>query len=89
MSEKPIARLVTTAVVAPLCVLCFIGPVVVASGIAGAWGWLSGLDPAVILGLVALFAALAYGLLRRRKARISRHEPVATSPAPPTYKGVP
>ncbi len=89
MSDKPIAGLVIAAVVAPLCVLCVLGPVILASGVAGAWGWLSGLGPAVILVFVVLFAALAYGLLRRRKARTSRHEPVATSPAPPTHKGVP
>ena len=89
MSDKPIAGLVIAAVVAPLCVLCVLGPVILASGVAGAWGWLSGLGPVVVLGLVVLVAALVYGLLRRRKARTSRHEPVATSPAPPTYKGVP
>ncbi len=89
MSDKPIAGLVIAAVVAPLCVLCVLGPVILASGVAGAWGWLSGLGPVAVLGLVVLVAALAYGLLRRRKARTSRHEPVANRPAPPTHKGVP
>ena len=86
MSEKPIAGLVTAAVVAPLCALCFLGPVVLASGVAGVWGWLSGLGPTVILGLVLSVAALVYGLFRWRKLRTSRHEPAADGPVPVTRK---
>jgi protein-S-isoprenylcysteine O-methyltransferase Ste14 len=86
VSDKPIAGLVIAAVVAPLCVLCVLGPVILASGVAGAWGWLSGLGPAVILGLVLLVAALACGLLRWRKLRTSRHGPAADGPVPATRK---
>lgn len=58
------------AVAIPLAILCCLGSAGVASLMVGAIAWLSGLKVAAILGAVVTGCILAYGLLRRRKARL-------------------
>ncbi len=69
MDDKPIAMLVAAAVVAPLCALCILGPVVLGSAVAGLFAWLGGFDPVAALGLAVIGAILAYGFFRRRRDR--------------------
>ncbi len=67
MNDKPIAMLVTAAVVAPICALCILGPAVLGSAVAGAFAWFAGFDPVAVLALAVIGAILAYGFFRRRR----------------------
>lgn len=69
MDDKPIAMLVTAAVVAPICALCILGPVVLGSAVAGIFSWFAGFDPVAALGLAVIGAILAYGFFNRRRDR--------------------
>ncbi len=69
MADKPIAMLVAAAVVAPICALCILGPVVLGSAMAGMFAWFGGFDPVAALGLAVVGAILAYGFFRRRRDR--------------------
>jgi hypothetical protein len=69
MSDKPIAGLVTAVAIAPLLVVCCLGPAVVASALAGIAAWFSGANAVTVTGLAILAAMLAYGSVRWRKAR--------------------
>ena len=55
MSDKPVAMLVTAAVVAPICALCVVGPAFLFSWLGGLVG---GLDPVVATGLAIVGAIL-------------------------------
>ena len=68
MDQKPRAGIATTAMVAPLLVLCCLGPVVVASIVGGILGWLGSLGPAKIIGAAVLLGAVAYGLCQSKSA---------------------
>ena len=69
MDDKPIAMLVTAAVVAPICVLCILGPAILGSAVGGVFAWFAGFDPVVALGLAVIGAILAYGYNRGRRDR--------------------
>ncbi len=69
MSDKPIAGLVTAAVVAPICVLCVLGPALLGSALAWLTGWFSGFSAVATTTLAIAAAILAYGYFQRRKAR--------------------
>ena len=69
MDDKPIAMLVTAAVVAPICALCILGPAILGSAVAGVFAWFGGFDPVAAMGVAIIFAILAYGFLRRRRDR--------------------
>ena len=69
MNDKPIAMLITAAVVAPICALCILGPVVLGSAVAGVFSWFAGFDPVAAWGLAVIGAIPAYGFLRRRRDR--------------------
>ncbi len=67
MNDKPIAILVTAAVVAPICALCILGPAVLGSAVAGVFAWFAGFDPVAVLALAVIGAILAYGFFSRRR----------------------
>ncbi len=69
MDDKPIAMLVTAAVVAPICVLCILGPAALGYAVAWVSAWFSGFDPVAATGLAVIFAILVYGFFRRRRDR--------------------
>ena len=71
MSDKPVAMLVTAAIVAPICALCVLGPAFLFSWVAGLFG---GLGPVTATGLAIVAAILVYGLAKRRKERRLRTE---------------
>ncbi|MEW6629514.1 MAG: hypothetical protein AB1440_01470 [Pseudomonadota bacterium] len=68
MDEKPFAGLVTAIIIAPLAVLCCLGPLLIGSALGGVAGWLGGQR----LGLTAVLAlsagAIGYAVMRRRRA---------------------
>ena len=72
MSDKAIAGLVTAAVVAPVALLCCLGPVVLGSIFGGIVGWIGGLNLVAAAGMALAIGLFAYGFLRWRKAR--RHQ---------------
>ncbi len=74
MDDKPIAMLVAAAVVAPLCALCILGPVVLGSAVAGVFAWFGGFDPVAALGLAVIGAILAYAVVKRIKKKSAGKE---------------
>jgi hypothetical protein len=69
MSDKPIAGLVIAAMVAPVALLCCLGPVVLGSILGGIVGWLGGLNLIAAAGAALAIGLLICGFLRWRKAR--------------------
>ncbi len=80
MSDKPIAMLVTAVGIAPICVLCVLGPAVLGSLLAGAFAWLGATGPVLTIGLMIVAGLLVYRTIRRRKVqtqdRAERSEPI-------------
>ncbi len=69
MSDKPIAVLVTTAIAAPLMVVCCLfAPAAIAWLVAWASGWVAGIGAAASTGLAIVAALLVYGFTRRRRS---------------------
>lgn len=75
MSEKLFAGLATTVVLAPVCVVCVLGPAVIASIFTGVAAWLGGFDAIVTTGLVLIAGVAIYGFIRKRGARRNPVEP--------------
>lgn len=67
MSDKLLAGLVTAAGIAPLCAVCVLGPTAVGAMIAGAFGWIAGAGPLLIIGLMVAVGLLVYRDFRRRR----------------------
>ena len=70
MSDKPTAVLLTTAIAAPVMVVCCLfGPAVIAW--AGVWlsGWITGVGAGTSIALAIIAAIVVYGLGRRGRAR--------------------
>lgn len=60
MSDKPLAVLLAAVAVAPLCVVCILGPAVIGGMFAGWFGWMRDLSigQTSILGLVVAMVAI-------------------------------
>ena len=92
MGEKFVAGIVTAAAIAPVCAVCILGPAVVGSLFAGAFGWLGDFGS---LGTIALMIAAGAGVLvyrdfsrRRRRAQPDREAASdVASHAAPTSEG--
>ena len=69
MGQKTIAFLLAATVVAPLCALCILGPIVLGSAIAGIAAWIGGFDILVTTGLAITAGAVLYGLIRWRRGK--------------------
>ena len=69
MNDKPIAMLITAAIICPICMLSILAPVFLSSAVAGVFAWFGGFDPVAALGLAVVGAILAYGFFRRRRDR--------------------
>ena len=75
MDDKPIAMLVTAAIICPICMLSILAPAFLGSMVGVVSGWFSELSPAPTTGLAILFALLAYGMVKRIKTnRISKED---------------
>lgn len=68
MSDKPIAGLLAAIAVAPLCLVCVLGPAAFVA--AGGWflAWLGGFGMPLIASVVAIGGWLAWHALRQRTA---------------------
>lgn len=68
MSDKPVAILVTAAAVAPLCLICVLGPAALVA--AGGWflAWFGDLGMPLIASVLAVGGWLAWRTLQRRSA---------------------
>ena len=69
MNEKLVAGIVTAAAITPICAVCILGPAVIGSLFAGAFGWLGGFGPLATLALMIAAGALVYRHFLRRRAR--------------------
>ena len=69
MDDKPIAMLVTAAIICPICMLSILAPAFLGSALAWVFAWFGGFDPVAALGLAVIGAILAYGFFRRRRDR--------------------
>jgi hypothetical protein len=74
MNERPAAGLAATGLVIPLVLLCCLGPTAIASLLAGLIAWLGGLGSVSVAVVTVAVGLLAFGLLRRRSARLRRGE---------------
>src|SRR3546814_11047643 len=68
MSDKPLAGLVAAIAVAPLCLVCVLGPAAFVA--AGGWflGWLGGFGMPLIAAVLAAGGWLVWRILPRRTA---------------------
>ena len=69
MNDKPIAILVTAAIICPICMLSILAPAFLGSALAGVFAWFGGFDPVAATGLAVIFAILVYVYFRRRRDR--------------------
>lgn len=74
MNDKPIAMLVTAAIICPICMLSILAPAFLGSMVGVVSGWFSELSPAPTTGLAILFALLAYGMVKRIKTNRTSKE---------------
>jgi len=78
MSDKPVAGFVTTLVVAPMMILCCLGPVLYATFAAGFFGWLGGVSPMRIALIVTIVAGggflLVQWIKKKHRAAAARTE---------------
>ena len=72
MSERTYAGFMAALLVVPVAALCCLGPIVLVSFLAGAFGSLSGLTIAETVGVVIAAGALAYVVRRWWTWRLSR-----------------
>lgn len=68
MSDKPVAGLVAAIAVAPLCLVCVLGPAAFVA--AGGWflAWLGGFGMPLIAAVLVAGGWLAWRILQRRSA---------------------
>jgi hypothetical protein len=74
MNDKPVAGLVTAAVIAPIVALCCLGPTVLASLVGGLVGWMGGLGSAEVAAAAIAAGFVAYGLRGWHRARVRRKD---------------
>jgi len=67
MSEKLLAGLTAAVVIAPLCVLCVLGPAVIASMATGITAWLGGFDPVSTLTPAFVAGMAVFAIVRQQR----------------------
>ena len=72
MKEKATAGLVTALLVAPICALCLLGPVVLGGFLTWVSARLGGFDWGTAGVLAGLAAILVFAIVRRRRTRDGR-----------------
>ena len=80
MNDKPVAGLVTFAMVAPVVALCCLGPVVLGSVLGGVVSWFAGLGPAEVAAGALAMGLAAYGSLRWQRARFPQADAQTHAP---------
>ncbi len=86
MHDKIVAGAVTAIVVAPIGVVCILGPAFVGSVLAGLTGWIGGLSPVLTTGLAIVTGILVVEIVRRRRTRIAPRDKIS-APAPQRAPG--
>jgi len=69
MSDKPIAGFLTVLAVAPLCLVCALGPAAFVAGAGGFLAWLGGFSVPLIAAAVAIVGWVAWRVFQRRRWR--------------------
>ncbi len=70
MNDKPTAVLLTTAIAAPVMVVCCLfGPAVIAWAVVWVSGWITGVGAGTSIALAIIAAIVVYGLGRRGRAK--------------------
>jgi hypothetical protein len=72
VKEKATAGLVTALLVAPICALCLLVPVMLGGGLTWLSAWLGGFDWGTAGALAGLAAILVFAIVRRRRTRDGR-----------------
>jgi len=79
MSDKPIAGLLTAIAVAPLCLVCALGPAAFAAAVGSFLAWLGGFSLSLIAAFVAAAGWVGWRALQRSMQRraeaLARNEP--------------
>ncbi len=80
MNDKLVAGLVTAALIAPICSLCFYGPAVF--GVIGSalFGWMGWIDPDAALGFALIVGILAVAYSSRKHRNGPSRRKRATTP---------
>lgn len=82
MNEKPFAGFVTAFVIAPLVILCCVlGPVVLGSAVGAIVSWSAGLTPMVLVSAAVAAGLVIYGVVRWRRAQLSRGGDAVAAPS--------
>ena len=68
MANKPIAGLLTALAVAPLCLVCALGPAAVAAVAGSFLAWLGGFGLPLAAAVLAVGSCFAWRALRQRSA---------------------
>ena len=66
MSDKPMAGLLTAIAVAPLCLVCALGPAAFAAFAGSFLAWIGGFGIPLIASILAIGSWLAWRTLQRR-----------------------
>lgn len=69
MSDKPIAGLLTAIAVAPLCLVCALGPAALAAAAGSFLAWLGGFSLPLLAAAVAIAAWIGWRALQRTVRR--------------------
>jgi len=71
MNEKLAGGVVTTAVIAPFCLICLAGPAAVGALLGSLAGWLGGGGPALVFAAAVIGGLLVYRKQRRKQPRMA------------------
>ena len=75
MNDKALAIILAMIVVAPICVMCILGPALLGSALALGFAWFGGLDAVSSMGLAILAGLMVFGFLQRKRARSATAKP--------------
>ncbi len=69
MNDKALAGTLGVIVVAPICVLCILGPAMLGSALAWVSAWFGGLGAVSTMGLAILVGLIVFGVTQRKRPK--------------------
>ncbi len=75
MNDKALAGILGFILVAPICVMCVLGPAVLGSALAWASAWFGGMSAVSSMGLAILAGLIVFGFLQRKRAKSATAKP--------------